>query len=483
MATGDIRVTVVDVGQGQCTFVEIYDNSSTPVLLHTLLFDCGSDKTSDNTYTNLDYIATKAIQKKPPGLDAIFFSHSDKDHISLTHYVLDKIKKAEPTSKVNQVWYGGSKENFTKYNFNILKYIYDAGFCTSANIKGFNTNSTDYTKSKKGFEHFMWRNTNQDVYVRGLVANVISDDPDWDDTTDDFTTKTAEEKNRVSLIACLFYADASYVICGDATNKTMSAVNGLLSDGTTTFDNNIMTTMPHHGSRATGLAVKSGAQASVTSVNVVDTFATLMKSISMTISAYEKHRHPSLELINRFIPTKKTPLLRDPRLVQKNTHRISAYVDIDITTGTSVLIFRGAPYTFESETNTFSTRYSDLGPYFAYNLGTTQAQASQGVVVTKPLTAINPFACWRYITNAAKDTTLAGLSSMAIPLMRFTENALTNLGARALEAPVITADVTESLIEIMPESFPTFRIKTKNQAQKIQVVANASIQNKLKHYY
>lgn len=481
MATGNVIVTVVGVGQGQCTFVEIYDDSD--VLTHTLLFDCGTDKPGTDTYTNLDYVAAKAIEKKPPGFDAIFFSHSDKDHISLARYVLDKVLESKPSAKVNEVWYGGCKENYTKYSFNILNYIYTKNLCASKNIRGFKADSSDYDKASNEFKWYLWENSNEDVFVRALVANVVSDDPDWDESVDFFTTKTAEEKNRVSLIACLFYANASYVICGDATNRTMGAVNGLLSKGTTLFNNNIMTTLPHHGSRATGLAVKSGQVASLSSVAVVDAFATLMKSVSISISAYEKHRHPSLELMNRFIPTQKTPILRDTRLVQKNTHRITAYMDIDVTTGTAVTIFQGLSYSFESDTNTFSTRYSDWGPYIAYNLGAKQAQKSQGVVVTKPATAINAFACWGYTTASSGSTLVRGYANLALPLVQFTAAATSSLVSKSAEEMPLLAGEPGYVTEENETITPTFRVKLKNQAAKPPSAQRFPVQNKLKQYY
>src|SRR5215213_899170 len=97
MATGNVVVSVVDVGQGQCTFIEVYDDSTpTAKLVHAVMVDCGSDKKSDDTPTNLGYIAAKVQEMAKPAFDCIIFSHSDKDHISLTKDVLDKFP---PTKK------------------------------------------------------------------------------------------------------------------------------------------------------------------------------------------------------------------------------------------------------------------------------------------------------------------------------------------------------------------------------------------------
>ena len=68
-----VNVYVVDVGQGQCTYVEVLNASDE--LVNTFLFDCGSDKLSDETETNLDWIASRiANDMVTPGLiDCIFF--------------------------------------------------------------------------------------------------------------------------------------------------------------------------------------------------------------------------------------------------------------------------------------------------------------------------------------------------------------------------------------------------------------------------
>src|ERR1700755_1243236 len=234
MATGNVIVTVVDVGQGQCTFVEIYDTSSPPKLTNTLLFDCGSDKESDETVKNLDYIVSKVLTMAKPGFDRIYFSHSDNDHISLTWYVLSQINKTKKPV-VQEVWYGGAWSKFTKRGFNILDYINEQKFCATSKIQGFNSNATDYVIKSKKYEYWNWNNSDKSIYVYSIAANVLSDDPDWDDNDVVINMKVAEELNRVSLIAGLYYNTSSFVICGDATNKTMAAGNGLFTTGTHVF--------------------------------------------------------------------------------------------------------------------------------------------------------------------------------------------------------------------------------------------------------
>ena len=419
MATGNVLVTVVDVGQGQCTFVEIYDDAKpTPKLLHALLFDCGSDKKSLETDKNLNYVAAQALKLDKAGFDCIFFSHSDKDHISLTKQLLDKIWETKKPV-VKEVIYGGDWTKYTKNKFNILDYIVDEGICEDAQVSGLASNFSNYNSDDEQFQGNLWQSTNEEVVVYAVAGNVMSDDPDWDDEDLDVVGKNAEALNRVSLIAGLFYKDdAAYVICGDATNVTMAACNTLFSDDTLAFHNNIMTTLPHHGSRATGFAVKSGATASKTAVKTVKTFAANMNSEILTVSSYAKHSHPSLQLINCFVPVNKSPVVQDARFVEKNAHRISANIDIDLGTSSGFRIARQVDYSFESQINTFSTYYFDGTKTFGYEIGGTKATKTKGV--QKTAGAINKFACWQFTTLPSSTATLAGYADLASA--KFTEN-------------------------------------------------------------
>ncbi|MCW3085511.1 MAG: hypothetical protein JWP12_2877 [Bacteroidetes bacterium] len=482
MATGNVYVTVVDVGQGQCTFVEIYDDASTPKLIHALLFDCGTDKRSDEVYTNLDYIAAKALTLDTPGFDCIFFSHSDKDHISLTRYVLDKIwETTQPV--VKEVVYGGAWEKYTKDTrnpFNILDYIVDNGLCASTSVFSIYSNSTNYDKTTDSYTGNLWISTDASVVVRKIAGNVLSDDPDWDEDDLDVAGKTAEALNRVSLIAGLYYAGVSYVICGDATNVTMAAVDGLFSTGTAVFNKNFMTTLPHHGSRATGFAVPSSKKASDGAIKIVDDFAAIMKSNTLSVSAYAKHSHPSLQLMNRFIPTITTPIIRDARLVQANAHYITANIDISLYVDPPITSKKRPPSwkvptgndsSFESNTNTFSTRYYVSGrTTFSYNLPELSADDSLGQTA-----AINLFACWRYCTAANGNRSFGGFANLATPLTSFTAAPTASL--------VTEREInSESEAEINSEKAKPVSVRLKLPAAGMPVSIQPIFRNRLKSF-
>lgn len=455
MATGYIVLTVVDVGQGQCTFLEVYDDTKpTAKLVHTVMMDCGSDKKSDDTPTNLKYIADKVASMATPAFDCIIFSHSDKDHISLTQDVLDLIPaKSKPV--VKKVVYGGHYDQYNKAGTNILNDLKKNGYCTKKEIVSPGSYKSNYIKKTGKYNTTpLWQSPDKAVKIYAIVANVLSNNPDWDDQTLNLWGSKAEEKNRVSIICGLYYAGTSYVICGDATNVTMSVTNKHFK-GTTVFDTNGMTTVPHHGSRATAYAVSRWYDPSDDAVEVVDTFAALLKSQTLSVSAFEKHRHPSMMLLSAFMPTLKKPFLRDARLKAKNTHRLSAYVDIDIEIRpkpapkspkkkakvAGEMLNQEYTWSFDSTTCTFTTRYTDDATIYVYDLGEKQCDDSPGVndnAITSIPEVINPHACWQWIGYSDGRVTLGGYSKLSMPLTVFTSGPVAlatqpgELGRRAV---------------------------------------------------
>ncbi len=441
MATGNVIVTVIDVGQGQCTFVEIYDDAKpTPKLTNALLFDCGSDKESTDTSENLKYVARKVSTMTTPVFDCLVFSHSDKDHVSLMKELLGYFAKTSPpTPQIKLVWYGGNRDQYKKRKTNILDYLVTNGYCTENEIKTTGANYSGYNPKTGKYTHGLWQSPDKSVTLVPIVSNVLKAEPDWDTHPKVLPQKSAESRNRISIVAGLYYGGASYVICGDATNITMAATNVRFKD-TTVFDKNIMTTLPHHGSRTTGFAVKSGKKASDTAKGVVITFAALMKSKTITVSAYAKHSHPSLELMIDFAPG-GTPILKDPRLNQKNAHRVTANIDKDLMTKpkksddppptkkskVSGVTFRlNEDQSCETDTNIFTTNYyrsAEKTFSFKIKFGSEPTE-SDGVI--SPTPTIDPFACWKYIAKNDGSYTVEGYPGLRVGAVSFTQAVTTN---------------------------------------------------------
>lgn len=453
MATGNVIVTVVDVGQGQCTFVEIYDDDGmAPTLLHTLLFDAGSDKRSTQTKTNLNYIVNRIVNMAVPKFDCLFFSHSDNDHISLMWYILSEIKRllAPNTLTIDRVIYGGAWVKYKKRKKNILDYIYNQGLCDD--MRGEESNYTNYNRVHQDYDSSLWKSDDLSVGVYALAVNVLSDNPNWGQNDLDVEGNDAEELNRVSLVAGLYYNNRSYIICGDATNETMSAIIKRFNNVPPNFfNNNFMTTLPHHGSRITGYAVHGAQQPSLKSMFIVTGFADLLKSQTITVSAYRKHSHPSLYLMTDFIPTIKTPLIRDPRLSEVNSHRVTANIDFNLLNSQAVVIRQNDDQSFETKINTFSTNYYIGYTTFSYQIGGLLVNPSQGLV--PPAAAINPFASWQYTTPAAGNFTLVGYPNLALPLAAFTAvpQVVGIVGLRTLKISDNDSEPSTPIIRIKPK--------------------------------
>jgi hypothetical protein len=283
----------------------------------------------------------------------------------------------------------------------------------------FPSNWTGFDPSKGTFAYHLWATPDLAFKVYPIAANALSENPDWYENDEDVSGKTAEQKNRISLICQLDYANQTYVICGDATNTTMAAVNNLFKGGTTIFDNNRMTTLPHHGSRRTAFAVSRDQQPTFGAFLTVLSFANLLKSHLVTDSAYEKHRHPSLQLMSMFIPTIKVPLIQDPRLHKEKVHFATAYFDMEVlrAPGFIYFIFSMIQQSFETQTNTFTTRYFDGWFRFYYDLGLfNQISRSNGA---KTLAPINGFASWVFLATSKGEFGMFGVPALGKPA--FTE--------------------------------------------------------------
>lgn len=407
MAISKVYTCVVDVGQGQCTFAILYDNSSPPKIAHTLLFDCGTDSPSPDTAANIDWIAGVLASMATPTIDLLVFSHSDNDHISLMWDLIQAYEgKSTKKLKIPSCWYAGFEDFYTKHGFNILDYL--SSYCKKFTTPDFN--ESQYDSGKHVFDTPpMWISPDGTVQVSMLMGNNIDDQPGiWKLTA--FGT-VAEKKNRVSIVCALYHGDRSFVICGDATNRTMAWTNYYF--GTDYLPNTLMLTLPHHGSRATGLNVSSGQAANAKAIQVVETFAALGRGKTLTASAYAQHSHPSIELINYFTPyATATPIADDTRLAG-NSHFAVCHVDEDLQLSSGKWVPQDYQ-TLTTQSNVYATYYYGGAALFSYPFTTTTTKVkAPAAFTTKKAPAVNAHACWVYLTVAGGGNTMAGYANMA----------------------------------------------------------------------
>ena len=68
---GTLEMTVIDIGQGDCIFLQFPDGQ-------TMIMDAGSEFASENTY---DELTAHLELRGVTNLDYIFITHSDYDHV------------------------------------------------------------------------------------------------------------------------------------------------------------------------------------------------------------------------------------------------------------------------------------------------------------------------------------------------------------------------------------------------------------------
>lgn len=428
MAIGNVVTTVLDVGQGQSTFTCVYDDSTPAKIIHTLLFDCGTDKESVNTETNIDYIASRLALMDTPTLDLLVFSHSDRDHISLMYFVL-KAYAARTTVPlaIKDTWYAGSSFFYTKNSFNILNYLHN--YCTSFTTPAFN--GTQFNKADGTWKSIIWTDdpVAPNIYVGMLIGNVIDDEPGFFFRTGFGTI--AELKNRVSIVCALIHGDQSVLICGDATNRTMAWVNDAF--GTRMLAKNLMVTVPHHGSRSTGLSVASGNAANDRAIDVVKDFVKVANAKTATISSFQKHSHPSLELVNYFLPTLATgEVVDDENLVDGHFSLFNVDIGL-IHAATSASVPRGY-HTFTTKANVYTTYYYGGLPGFSYQFTGTTVSAAASFIRTGA-SWVSQHACWSFVTSGTGGNSMSGYKYMP----RTSDNRFAGPGAIPT---TVAADVT-----------------------------------------
>jgi hypothetical protein len=403
MDVSAIQVVVVDVGQGQCTFVMAWDTSAPAKLIHTLLFDCGTTKRSRNeTAWNVQWIANTLGLMDVPTIDLLVFSHSDEDHISLMPELLaDYSRTGRPALRILETWFAGDPQLYvvtdpgTRAEVNLLDELKNQGYCGSFRWPKFN--ESQFNRTTKTFDEVMWRSADGSVEVNMLVGNVISGWPGRFTGTGFGTS--GEQKNRVSLVNRISFKGTDYIVCGDATNCTMGWVNWYFEG--VSFPDVPMVTLPHHGSRSTGLKGKS----TVTSDNAraivtARTFAGVCNGQTVTVSAFAHHGHPSMDLASIFVPA-SLPVVKDSRL-DTNSHAMVSYVDLPLQYQGGLRVGEDAYKTYFTQANLYGTFYYNVDhpTSFGYSYGRTYAVSN--IPATRraaPAPALNPHACWVYTSN------------------------------------------------------------------------------------
>lgn len=357
----------LDVGQGMGTFVTYYDSND--VLTAIALFDIGSSHNKWKIEESVvDFLAEKIIERSSPDpdgyLDAMFISHKDSDHVNLIQQLLDKV----PDATIGQVRYSGRYSWYKKSAGNILDELNKRVKNKKGKASGFPIGHSYWYPKEGVFKNPIWQSDGNKVVAYLLAVNTpYKDEVVGDPETDISARPDGDQANSKSLVVALSMNDTWAIISGDATYPTFQYICGFFK---VQFGANIMTLLPHHGSRKTTFGLPStDAEISKEAKKVVNTFAKNMNGLTVVASADTMHSHPSLETIELFLPytDQKYSWWPDPNL--GSFHYVTVRIDIDIENEDDELLWK-IYTTYQTAKNVYSTLYFDsfyaANPPFTY---------------------------------------------------------------------------------------------------------------------
>lgn len=355
------RLYYLDVGQGMCTYFEESDGTK---IVANALFDLGSTKNSHRAGTpTIKFLVERIKARDPtnfPGgyLDRVFLSHKDADHVNLFWYLLAEL----PHMQIGMIYHSGRYDwYYNYYNGNILYFLGARTLDVNTCVRNFNI----------GFSSF---NTLPPMPIwssgHGTNAYVIAVNTSWteypgylDQLVDVYPggKPNGDLANSTSLGIYLKTYQVGAVLFGDATFSTMQFSNLKLAHYSTIPLPTFSMQAPHHGSRLTTFGLNSTNAAINDAARAdVDTFAKIISSSTVVVSADTKHNHPSLETINAFVTYADMKRIWWTDQAIKPYHYASVYFDVP------PLPFTSPPYedsTYQTSQNFYTTLYCGLNTF------------------------------------------------------------------------------------------------------------------------
>jgi hypothetical protein len=353
MSVAEVRMHVLDVGQGSCNYVEIVDGNGD--VIHNMLIDLGTNSAQKIAAKNLEWLKER-IENRGKHIDVVIFTHGDTDHYNMMLKILPALNPAA-TSRIGMVRYGGTLLRYKigkTYLINALKK-----YC--ADIATFPPVETSYDAISKTWKP-IWSAGLQpgDPKLQLIVANT----PHPRDYK-----PTGESVNTKSVVTAIQWYSYWMIASGDATATTLAEVNGILTgvvnrDLPTAF----LLTMPHHGSRKTTYDLRRANDwPGDAARELVDGFLETFQPMTMAVSAGDKHHHhPSMLMVEQFAlyAEQSYTFWSDPVLTQ-DRHFLTCWVDLPITSqGVTPAWPSGWLYnTTQTSLNVYSTFYFKSDPY------------------------------------------------------------------------------------------------------------------------
>jgi hypothetical protein len=381
MAVTDIQFHVLDVGQGSCNYIEVFDGDD---VLYNLLIDLGTNSNQAIAKDNLEWLRGRIVAHKQY-LDVLIITHGDTDHYNMIAKILPAFGDPD-NEQIGMVRYGGPDWRYGDGLIDTLKrYAKPVNPAkplskkNPADVAGFDPEQTSFSKVKKTYYWDPIWETDEGVKLQLIIANVPHPkDPDDMEVEQAFD---AIAINTKSVIAALEWNGVWTIATGDATAAAMGAVNTLLT-GVTESDlpDCFMLTMPHHGSRRTTYNLSNANnEPSPAAKNVVGNFLKRFHPSTVSISAgFKDHHHPSMLMTDQFADyTVSNPVYWEDPALGSDRHFITCWIDLEITDED---VDPAWPddwlyATTQTEENIYSTLYFRSEPY---NDGVRTAKKAKG---------------------------------------------------------------------------------------------------------
>ncbi|HYD37935.1 MAG TPA: hypothetical protein VEA60_10000 [Allosphingosinicella sp.] len=351
-----IRFWVLDVGQGACNYVELYDSPTH--VAYNMLVDLGTNSSFAVATPAVNWLTNQIKDRPDPKVNVMLLTHGDTDHFNLVSRLFPALGPPSQ-AQIGMVRFGGMEKRYTvNRQWDPKRSLITALKAYCPDVLPMGTEWSSYTPGDPPTWTRIWPATVEagDAQLFVFMANA----PHAQDESLKSTRRkdhNAEATNAKSLVFGLLWANRLFVGTGDATAATLSKVNALIPVlGVPTT----MLTMPHHGSRKTTYDLKSADNIpDHEAVQVVQTFLDIFKPWTISISADEKgHHHPSLATIEQFSRvTTPTPFWKDPSLAD-NRHYLTAWIDWNLaTTGATPWPTKWQYGTLETSSNLYCTLY------------------------------------------------------------------------------------------------------------------------------
>jgi hypothetical protein len=303
MAISRISYHVMAVGQGNGTLAVYYDQNNKPI--DVVIMDFGSDTTTQSSSGPIAVLYALSILRAMPKtkIGAIFFSHSDFDHISLMARLLAFFPPG--TLPIGGVFFSGDISLYTKgkdpNKTNILqdlvRYLPARRTLTAfpANYSSFAGAAATPITSVQGFPYYI------------LIANAASPRRAKQLDSGNPPKKLQRNAYAVNTESLVIVADSSghqFVMAGDATAQTLAKINDRIRDhpaAAANLPDVFHATVPHHGSittTATRRGLGRGGDWDATLQTYVDRLKA--RSVSVTAGIENEHSHPSAFILQYY---------------------------------------------------------------------------------------------------------------------------------------------------------------------------------------